>query len=101
MNKHICQPSYASLASMKEFYMATNMLPTSDVANTALIRSHVAYHAGSVVAERAVITPSRGHSYRVRLYGDIRDRGTIARITDHYNHRNGVTGLFSTIKDLK
>ena len=97
MNKYICQPQYRGLNSMKEFYSVTNMLPTSDVANIALIRSHIAYHAGQQVAERAIITPSRGHSYRVRLYATGTDKGTIAKISDHYDHRNGVIGLFSVM----
>jgi hypothetical protein len=96
MDKHICQPPYRNLGSMKEFYSATNMLPTSEVADIALIRSHVAYHAGERYAEQAKITASRGHSYRVRLYGDMRDKGVIVRIVDHFDHRDGVRGLFST-----
>ena len=93
--KHICQPQYANLPGMKEFYSATNMLPTSTVADTALIRSHIAYHAGERFSSKAVIRPSRGHSYRVDIYGNSRDKGVIVKITDHYDHRDGVVGLFS------
>ena len=97
MNKHICQPQYRGLNSMKEFYSATNMLPTSEVADIALIKSHICYHAGERYANDAIITASRGHSYRVRLYGNMHDKGTIVRIADHFDHRNGVTGLFSVM----
>lgn len=96
MDKHICQEEYAHLASMKEFYKVNHMLATSEEADIALIRSHIAYHAGAQRAKQATIKPSRGHSFRVRLYG-MGDDGVIARITDHYDHRNGVTGLFSVI----
>ena len=95
VNKHICQSQYANLASMREFYSATNMLPTSEVADIALIRSHIAYHAGSKRAEQANIRASRGHSYRVFLYGRPSDKGTVVKIVDHFDHRHGVTGLFS------
>ena len=95
MNKHICQSQYTNLASMREFYSATNMLPTSEVADIALIRSHIAYHAGSKRAEQTNIRASRGHSYRVFLYGGPSDKGTVVKIVDHFDHRHGVTGLFS------
>lgn len=97
MDKHICQEEYAHLASMKEFYSANHMLATSEEADISLIRSHIAYHAGVQRAKQAIIKPARGHSYRVRLYG--MGDGVIVRISDHYDHRNGVTGLFSvTVK---
>ena len=99
MDKHICQPQYASLPGMKEFYRATNMLPTSEVADMALIRSHIAYHAGEQFSSKALISASRGHSYRVKLYGDYKDRGVVVRIVNYYDHRNGVTGLFSVLID--
>ena len=95
VNKHICQSQYTNLASMREFYSATNMLPTSEVADIALIRSHIAYHAGSKRAEQTNIRASRGHSYRVFLYGGPSDKGTVVKIVDHFDHRHGVTGLFS------
>lgn len=101
MNKHICQSQYANLASMREFYSATNMLPTSEVADIALIRSHIAYHAGSKKAEQANIRASRGHSYRVFLYGGPFDKGVIVKIVNHFDHRHGVTGLFSVNKPIE
>lgn len=82
---HICLPQFAMLNGMRAFYAANGMLATSENADVALIRSHIAYHAGNNVAERAVIKSSRGHSYRI-------NHNTIVRITDHYNHRTGVQG---------
>jgi len=87
MNVHICQPEFSSLSGMREFYAVNGMLATSTVADTALIRSHVAYHSGMQAAERAVIKPSRGHSYKVN--------GTVVRISNHYDHRDGITGWTS------
>lgn len=92
-NQHICLPQYAQM-NMHEFYRAIAAIPTSDYANVALIRSHIAYHAGQKMAERALIKPSRGHSYRVSLHGR-NDDWKIVKIIDHYDHRDGVTGLFS------
>lgn len=85
MSEHICQAQYCGLGGMRNFYSALSLIPTSTNADTALIRSHIAYHSGSAAADRAVIKPSRGHSYRV-------NKDVIVRITDHYDHRNGVTG---------
>jgi len=82
---HICQPAYRHLADMKAFYSTLGALATSTNADIVLIRSHIAYWSGEKAAERAVIKPSRGHSYRVN--GD-----TIVRIADHWDHREGVTG---------
>jgi len=50
-----------------------------------LIRSHIAYWGGTALAERAVIKPSRGHSYRV-------NGSVVVKISDHYDHREGITG---------
>ena len=90
---HICQPEHCHLNGMKEFYAVAGMLATSENADIALIRSHIAYHAGSRPAERASIKPSRGHSYRVSMYGAHDKFDLIVRITDHYDHRNGVSGI--------
>jgi hypothetical protein len=82
---HLLRPEHVGLAGMREFYAKTNTYATSTNGDTALIRSHIAYHSGIATAERATIKPSRGHSYRIN--GD-----HIVKITDHYDHRNGVTG---------
>lgn len=79
----------STACTMREFYDRENMIATSIVATTALIRSHIAYHAGRLAAERAEINPSRGHSYRIDLDG----QRTIVRITDYYDHRNGIKGF--------
>jgi hypothetical protein len=93
---HICQREFAGLASMREFYAVNNMIATSTVADEALIRSHIAYHAGQTLAEWAEIRPSRGHSYKVNLLGrPKRQDWKLVRITNHYDHRSGVAGLFS------
>lgn len=81
---HLCQPEYRHF-DMREFYRAINAIPTSTVADTALIRSHIAYWSSTDQADRATIAPSRGHSYRV-------NKTVIVNITDHYDHRYGVTG---------
>lgn len=94
---HICQAEYTHLEGMREFYHAIGVLPTSEVADIALIRSHVAYHLGSQKAMQAHIKASRGHSYRVSLYG-LSTRPSdyqVVRIRDYYDHRNGVTGIVS------
>ncbi len=82
---HICQDKHLGVGGMRSLYERLSMIPTSPNADAVLIRSHIAYHSGSVKAERATIAPSRGHSYRVN--GD-----TIVRIVNYYDHRNGVTG---------
>ena len=85
-----------TLGTMKELYEQEKAYPSSDVGNELLIRSHIHYHAGQKFAERAVIKPSRGHSYKVGLYGENRSKDMkTLKITDYYDHRNGVTGLFS------
>ena len=86
--QHICQANHAHLASMKELYAKLLILPTSEVADCVLIRSHVAYHAGQAVAARVKISPSRGHSYKIEEGW----RKIIVRITDPYDHRQGVAG---------
>jgi hypothetical protein len=55
MNQHICQTQFGMLPSMKEFYHVAGMLATSNVADIALIRSHIAYWSGSQKAEKASI----------------------------------------------
>lgn len=95
---HICQPAYAGLAGgMRELYDALGLLPTSTNADVVLIRSHIAYWSGSQVAERVSIRPSRGRSYRVseerrrHLVGRL-EKDVIVGISDHFDHREGVTG---------
>lgn len=74
---------------MREFYNAYSLIPTSTNADCALILSHIAYWSGLTEADKATVTPSRGHSYRVkqRFGADV-----IVRIADHYDHREGVVG---------
>ena len=95
MHIHACLNEFAHLASMKEFYSAAQMLPTSETADIALIRSYIAYHAGNAAAERASIRASRGHSYRVSWHGKHDKHDRIVRIRDHYDHRAGVLGLYT------
>lgn len=83
------------LGDMRAFYEATGMLATSEVADIALIRSHIAYWQGVAVAENASIRASRGHSYRIALNGRHGANDYFVRITDHYDHRKGVTGFVS------
>jgi hypothetical protein len=90
---HICKPEFCHLPGMREFYQAVGTIPTSENADTALIRSHIAYWSGAKMAESAIITPSRGHSYRVKMDRDF--KGYIVKIVDHYDHRDGVTGWSS------
>ena len=86
---------YPDAHSMQEFYAAANLIPTSERADIALIRSHIMYHAGEKFAKRAFIAPSRGHSYKVDLYGMRAKDMKIVKILDENDHRNGVIGLFS------
>jgi len=86
---HICQGQYWNLPNMREFYRANNVIPTSENADVMLIRSHIAYWSGNDAANRAVIKPSRGHSYRV-------NKDCIVRIRDYYDHRDGITGWTQT-----
>lgn len=81
---------------MRGYYRARGVYPTSTDGDTELIRSHVAYWAGLKAAERVSIKPSRGHSYRVALNGTHGSDDTIVRITDYYEHRYGVVGLYHT-----
>jgi len=71
---------------MHGLYNHLGIIPTSENADIVLIRSHIAYWAGSKKAERAEIKPSRGHSYKI-------DKTTVVRITDYYDHREGVVGF--------
>lgn len=75
---------------MREYYNAAGLIPTSTNADIALIRSWIAYWQGESAADRASIRPSRGHSYRIALYGRHDAEDTIVRISDYYDHRNGV-----------
>lgn len=84
-NDHLLRPGRPGIHDMRSFYADCGMLATSTNADIALIRSHIAYWSGHNEADRAVIKPSRGHSYRV-------NKDVIVRIVDHYDHREGVTG---------
>jgi hypothetical protein len=76
--------------TIREAYDLRRLLATSTSADTYLIRSHIAFHCGRIAAEESKITPSRGHTYRVKnpCWDDC-----IVRITDHYDHRDGVHGI--------
>jgi hypothetical protein len=82
---------------MEAFYTEIKAIATSKVADIALIRSHIAYHAGNKQAEQASIQPSRGHSYKVNLYGKPHRKQDWKKVTisDYYDHRTGVHGIFS------
>lgn len=86
--RHLLQDEFLGVGDMRGFYDRCRLLPTSTNADISLIRSHVAYWSGSAEAERAVIRPSRGHSYRLKAHG----MEFLVRISDHYDHRNGVAG---------
>lgn len=94
---HICQDMFNGAGDMRAFYKILGVYPTSAVGDEILIRSHIAYHAGSVRAGQALVKVSRGHSYKVSLYGHTtrKQDWQIVRIKDYYDHRNGVIGLFS------
>lgn len=85
-NLHLLDNDYGA-HDMRQFYDAAGLIPTSHVADVALIRSHLAYHAG-YSAGKTEIHASRGHSYRFDLDGE----RIVVRITDYYDHRNGVVG---------
>ena len=89
---HLCQAEYCGLDGMREFYQAVQAYPTSPNGDVMLIRSHIAYHAGERAAQTASIRPSRGNSYRVARWGTHDKGDSIVRITDYYDHRNGVVG---------
>jgi hypothetical protein len=88
--RHICQPEFLGVGDMRGAYSRAGLLPTSTNADIFLIRSHIAYWTGSQAAERVTIRPSRGHTYRVT--GPYIGNALVIRITDHYDHRNGVDG---------
>ena len=90
--RHICQEGFTALRGMREFYNLAGLLPTSENADVALIRSHIAYWSGAKKAEKASIKASRGHKYRVAMYGTHDKSDLIVRITDYYDHREGVIG---------
>ena len=87
MTKHLLD---TYLPDMRAFYDNYGMLPTSENADIALIRSHLAYWQGSTRAEFASIKRSRGNSYRIAFYGKHDKRDYVARIVDYYDHRDGV-----------
>lgn len=90
---HLLMQDHAGL-DMKRLYQKLGCVATSTNADTVLIRSHLAYWGTQAIAAEATIKPSRGHSYRVTQNGTDR----IVRITDHYDHRFGVVGLYVTDK---
>lgn len=94
MSKHLLQ-HVPCLGSMRAFYDAHSMIPTSTNADVALIRSHIAYHSGAAAAERAAIKASRGHWYRVAPHGKHSSTEIAVRIIDYYDHRAGVLGWTS------
>src|SRR4051812_5063057 len=69
---HICQPEHCASDGMRNLYAKLGVYPSSEHGDVILIRSHIAYWSGSAVAERALIKPSRGHTYRVTPYGSFR-----------------------------
>jgi hypothetical protein len=84
---HICQEGFRDCVDTRAFYSRAGLLPTSTNAMIALVRSHLAYWHGSVIAERATLSQSRGYSIRAigPALGNV-----IFRIVDHYDYRNGV-----------
>lgn len=90
--EHLLQDKFLGCQDMRGFYDRAGMLPTSTNADIALIRSHIAYWSGAQKAERASIKRSRGHSYRVAMWGPHDKSDTIAKIRDYYDHRDGVVG---------
>ncbi len=93
MVKHLLQAEFLGVGDMRAFYAKANMLPTSETADVALIRSHIAYWMGAAVAERAAVKASRGSTYRVALNGRHGADDAKVRISDHFDHREGVMGL--------
>lgn len=83
---HLAEPQHVG-GGMDNLYANLRLIPTSIAADIVLIRSYVAYWHGTTTAERTAIRPSRGHSYRV----EFPYRTYKAVITDHYDHRDGVT----------
>lgn len=83
--------------TMKEWYALAHVMPTSEVGDIALIRSHIHYHAGENRARQADIRPTRGHKYKVSLYGrpSRKDDYHVVSITDYLDHRHGIVGIFS------
>jgi hypothetical protein len=86
---HLLANDFTGVHDMRAFYAAAGMIPTSENADIALIRSHVAYWAGRRAAELIDVRASRGHSYRFDLHGERH----VVEIVDHYDHRAGVIGF--------
>ena len=76
----------------REKYAAANCYPTSPNGDMMLILAHIRYWSGDRAAESASIKPSRGNSYRVARYGHHEKNDLIVRVTDPFDHRDGVTG---------
>jgi hypothetical protein len=96
VEKHLL--NHRTAKTMRDYYASENVYATSDNGNAALIRSHIAYHCGEKFAQQARISSSRGHSYRVNLYGGRGADDKIVHISDHYDHRDGVHGLVSEVR---
>lgn len=90
--EHLLQEQFLGCQDMRGFYDRAGMLATSTNADIALIRSHIAYWSGAQKAERASIKASRGHSYRVAVWGKHDQSDSIVTIRDHFDHRDGVVG---------
>ncbi|MES2339243.1 MAG: hypothetical protein V4537_14210 [Pseudomonadota bacterium] len=73
-------------------YDREGLIATSTNADTFLIKMHIRYWSGSRAEAMASIKPSRGHSYRVAKFGKHGKDDVIVRITDHYDHRDGIAG---------
>lgn len=86
---HLLRPEFLGIPGIRGAYSKLRLLPTSTNADVFLIRSHIAYWAGSREAERMTISPSRGHSYKIQAG---RGEKMIVRIVDHFDHREGVVG---------
>lgn len=87
--RHLLQTNYPD---MRTAYDRLRMIPTSTNADIYLIRSHIAYWAGRIEAERSEIRPSRGHSYKATMHGTTYRVGIVNR----YDHREGVVGFHHT-----
>lgn len=87
---HICQPEFRDSANMGQFYERAKLVPHTEFADVALIRSHIAYWSTTFEAEGLTIKRERGRAYRVKDADGRVNR--VLRIFDYYDHRNGVTG---------
>jgi hypothetical protein len=93
MNQHLLNTE--GVHDMRALYSRLGCYPTSPNGDIALIRSHIAYWSGQVMADKVSIKASRGSSYRVAKFGKHDKYDVIVRIADAYDHREGVTGWTS------